>query len=217
METPIEMRPRAWFNADLKSRNYVVPGLIAVMMMMIAAMLTSLTVAREWEQGTMEQLISTPIRGPELVLGKLLPYMGIGLIDTGIAVGMGAVVFKVPMRGSGALLFAMAVVFLTGALSLGLLVSIVTRNQLMANQLASTVTLLPSIILSGFVFEISSMPAVVRWITYFVPAKYFISLLRGIYLKGIGLEILALQAALLLLFATAMVTLAMVKFRKKLV
>lgn len=217
MDPPLELRPRVWFNADLESRNYIVPGLIAVMMMMIAALLTSLTVAREWERGTMEQLISTPIQGPELILGKLLPYLAIGILDTALAVLMGQVLFHVPLRGSVALLFGMAAIFLAGTLSLGLLISIGTRSQLLASQLAAVATLLPSVLLSGFVFEIRSMPQAVQAFTYFVPARYFIALLRGIYLKGIGLEILAVQALLLALFGAAMVALANWKFKKKLV
>ena len=186
------------------------------MLMMIAAMLTSLTVAREWERGTMEQLISTPVQGRELILGKLLPYLAIGMLDTLLAVLMGWLVFHVPLRGSVALLFAMAAVFLTGGLSLGMLVSIITRNQLLASQLASFLTLLPSVLLSGFVFEISAMPRPIQLFTYLVPARYFLVLLRGIYLKGIGLEILAAEALLLAFFGAAMVILATRQFRKKL-
>lgn len=216
-DPPLELRPRVWFNEELESRNYIVPGLIAVMMMMIAAMLTSLTVAREWERGTMEQLISTPVKGPELILGKLLPYLAIGLLDTVIAVVMGRFVFGVPLRGSVALLFGAATVFLAGGLSLGILVSIVTRNQLLASQLAALLTLLPSVLLSGFVFEILSMPAPIRLFTYLIPARYFLDVLRGIYLKGIGLEILAGEVLLLIVFSGTMVVLATRKFRKKLV
>ena len=217
LDPPLEFRPRVWYNADLESRNYIVPGLIAVMLMMIAAMLTSLTVAREWERGTMEQLISTPVQGRELILGKLLPYLAIGMLDTLLAVLMGWLVFHVPLRGSVALLFAMAAVFLAGGLSLGMLVSIITRNQLLASQLASFLTLLPSVLLSGFVFEISAMPRPIQLFTYLVPARYFLVLLRGIYLKGIGLEILAAEALLLAFFGAAMVILATRQFRKKLV
>ena len=216
LDPPLELRPRVWYNADLESRNYIVPGLIAVMLMMIAAMLTSLTVAREWERGTMEQLISTPVQGRELILGKLLPYLAIGMLDTLLAVLMGWLVFHVPLRGSVALLFAMAAVFLAGGLSLGMLVSIITRNQLLASQLASFLTLLPSVLLSGFVFEISAMPRPIQLFTYLVPARYFLVLLRGIYLKGIGLEILGAEALLLAFFGAATVTLATRQFRKKL-
>ena len=216
-DPPLAFQPRVWFNPELQSRHYIVPGLIAVMMMMIAAMLTSLTVAREWERGTMEQLISTPVKGPELILGKLLPYLAVGILDTVIAVVMGRFVFDVPLRGSIPLLFAVATVFLVGGLSLGILVSTVTRNQLMASQLAALLTLLPSVLLSGFVFEILSMPAPIQLITYLIPARYFINVLRGIYLKGVGLEILAGETLLLVLFSGMMVILAMWKFRKKLV
>ena len=165
----------------------------------------------------MEQLISTPMKGPELILGKLLPYLVVGLLDALISVLMGRFVFHVPLRGNVALLFAVATVFLVGGLSLGLLVSIVTRNQLLASQLASLLTLLPSILLSGFVFEIFSMPKPIQLFTYLIPARYFLVILRGIYLKGIGLEVLAGEALLLVVFGAAMVVLATWKFRKKLV
>ena len=217
LDPPLELRPRIWFNPEMESRNYIVPGIIVVLMMMIAAMLTSLTVAREWERGTMEQLISTPVKGPELILGKLLPYLVVGLLDTLIAVLMGRFVFHVPLRGNVALLFAVATVFLVGGLSLGMLVSIVTRNQLLASQMASLLTLLPSILLSGFVFEIFSMPKPIQLFTYVIPARYFLVILRGIYLKGIGLEVFAGEALLLVVFGAAMVVLATWKFRKKLV
>jgi ABC-2 type transport system permease protein len=216
-DPPLEFRPRVWFNPELQSRYYIVPGIIAVMMMMIAALLTSLTVAREWERGTMEQLISTPVKGPELVLGKLLPYLAIGLLDTVIAVVMGRFLFDVPLRGSIPLLFAVATVFLAGGLSLGILVSTVTRNQLMASQLAALLTLLPSVLLSGFVFEISSMPVPIQAITYLIPARYFLNVLRGLYLKGAGLDILGGETLLLVLFSGMMVIFAVWKFRKKLV
>jgi ABC-2 type transport system permease protein len=215
--SPVEFRPRVWFNAELESRNYIIPGLIAVIMMVIAAMLTSLTVAREWERGTMEQLISTPIKGRELILGKLLPYFVIGLVDVLLAVLLGEFLFRVPLRGSVALLFAMAAIFLAGAMSLGILISIVARNQLLANQLAMVVTFVPSLLLSGFVFAISNMPKPLQLITYVIPARYFVALLKGIYLKGVGLEILAGEAALLTVFGAAMVFLANIKFEKKLV
>jgi ABC-2 type transport system permease protein len=217
VEEPLDFRPRVWFNADLESRNYIIPGLIAVIMMVIAALLTSLTVAREWERGTMEQLISTPVRGPELILGKLLPYFAIGMLDMTIAVLMGEFLFGVPLRGSVALLFGLAAIFLTGTLSLGLLVSIVSKNQFVANQVSMVVTFLPSFLLSGFVFSIASMPQALRLVTYLVPARYFVTILKGIYLKGVGLEILWFEAFLLVLFAVAVLVLANLRFKKKLV
>ncbi len=213
----LDFRPRVWFNADLESKNYIIPGLIAVIMMVIAALLTSLTVAREWERGTMEQLISTPVKGPELILGKLLPYFAIGMFDVLLVVLLGQFVFRVPLRGSVLLLFGMAAIFLAGTLSLGLLVSVVTKSQLLANQLAMVLTFVPSFLLSGFVFAISNMPRPMQWITYAVPARYFISMLKAIYLKGVGLQVLAGDAALLTVYSVAMVLLANLMFKKKLV
>ena len=200
---PLEVHPRVWFNTDLESRNFIIPGLISVIMMIIAALLTSLTVAREWEQGTMEQLVATPVTGPELVLGKLLPYFVVGMVDLSVAVAMGKYLFHVPMRGSLPLLFGIAAVFLVGALSLGMLFSVAARSQLPASQMAMAFTFLPSYLLSGFVFSIDSMPAAVRAVTYLVPSRYFVKVIKGIYLKGVGLGTLALDTALLLVFGAA--------------
>lgn len=215
LATAVEVRPRVWYNPDLESRNYIIPGLIAVIMMVIAALLTSLTVAREWERGTMEQLISTPVLGSELVLGKLLPYFAIGMLDVLLAVLMGEFLFHVPLRGNVALLFGMAALFLAGSLSLGLVISIVTKSQLLASQLAMVLTFLPSFLLSGFMYAISNMPPPIQLLTYLIPARYFVALLKGIYLKGIGMEILAAEAGLLALFGTVVMTVAIVKFKKK--
>ncbi|MFA5111148.1 MAG: ABC transporter permease [Desulfobaccales bacterium] len=215
-QPPADLRSRVWFNADLESKNYIIPGLIAVIMMVIAALLTSLTVAREWEQGTMEQLISTPVKGRELILGKLLPYFAIGMFDVLLAVLVGEFMFQVPLRGNVALLFAMAAIFLAGALSLGMVISIATKGQLLASQLAMVLTFLPSFLLSGFMYAISNMPQAIQIITYLIPAKYFVALLKGIYLKGVGLEILAVEAGLLTIFGAAMVLVANLKFRKTL-
>jgi ABC-2 type transport system permease protein len=213
---PLDVRPRVWFNEELESRNYIIPGLIAVIMMVIAAMLTSLTVAREWERGTMEQLISTPVKGPELILGKLMPYFAIGLCDVVVAVLMGEYVFHVPLRGNVALLFGTSVIFLTGALAMGILVSIVTKSQLLSSQVAVVATFLPAFLLSGFIFTIANMPWVIQMVTCLVPARYFVAILKGIYLKGVGLEILAGQVGLLAVYAGVMVLLANLKFKKKL-
>jgi len=216
LRDPLEVRPRVWFNADMESKNYIVPGLIAVIMMVIAALLTSLTVAKEWETGTMEQLISTPILARELVLGKLLPYFALGMLDVLLAVGMGEFLFQVPLRGSVALLFGMAAIFLAGALSMGMVISIVTKSQLLASQLAMVLTFLPSFLLSGFMYAIGNMPKSIQVVTYAIPARYFVTLLKGIYLKGTGLSILLGEAALLTAFGVTMVLLANRKFRKKL-
>ena len=214
---PVDYRPRVWFNPELESRYYIIPGQIAVIMMVIAALLTSLTVAREWERGTMEQLISTPVTGRELILGKLLPYFSIGMIDMVLAVLMGQYLFHVPLRGSVILLFASAAIFLVGTMALGILISVFAKNQLLANQLAMVLTFVPSFLLSGFVFPISNMPTVVQWITYLVPARYFITLLKAIYLKGAGISVLAGDGLLLVVYAISTILLAVGIFKKKLV
>jgi len=216
VEMPLEVRPRVWFNPDMESKNYIIPGLIAVIMMVIAALLTSLTVAGEWERGTMEQLVSTPVKGPELILGKLTPYFAIGMLDVLLAVLMGQFLFGVPLRGNVALLFGMAAIFMAGALSMGMLISILTKSQLLASQVAMTTTFIPAFLLSGFMVPIANMPVVIRGITYAIPARYFVALLHGIYLKGVGLEILAFEALLLTFYGAAMVLVANKKFQKKL-
>jgi ABC-2 type transport system permease protein len=216
IELPLDVRPRVWYNADLESRNFIVPGLIAVIMMVIAALLTSLTISREWERGTMEQLISTPVKGPELIVGKLVPYFAIGMFDVLVAVLMGEFLFHVPLRGSIPLLFGVAALFLVGVLSMGMLISIATKNQLLSSQLAMVLTFLPSFLLSGFVFAIPNMPLAIQAITHIVPARYFVALLKGIYLKGVGLEVLGGEVALLAAFTVVMFALAIRKLKKKL-
>jgi ABC-2 type transport system permease protein len=211
----LEIRPRVWFNADMISKNYIFPGLIAVIMMVITALLTSLTMAREWETGTMEQLISTPLKGPELILGKLIPYFAIGILDLVLSVLVGQFIFDIPLHGSLWLLFGMSVVFLTGALSLGMLISIIAKSQRLASQIAMVVTMLPAFLLSGFIFPIDNMPLVIQGITHIVTARYFVTILRGIYLKDVGLDILAGEAAFLAVFGGVVITLAIGKFRKK--
>ena len=216
LRIPLDIRPRVWFNEDLESRNYIIPGLIAIVMMVIATMLTSMTVAREWEQGTMEQLISTPVKPGELILGKLLPYFAIGMADLVIAVLMAEYVFHVPLRGNVALLFGLSSLFLIGALAMGILMSIVTKSQLLAGQMAVLTTFLPGFLLSGFIFTIANMPQAIQAVTYLISARYYVTILKGIYLKGVGLEILGIQAVFLLVYAVVMVVLARVKLKKKL-
>jgi ABC-2 type transport system permease protein len=213
----INLRPRAWFNPEMQSKNFIIPGLIAVIMNVIAALLTSLTVAREWENGTMEQLISTPVKGPELIFGKLLPYFAIGMADVSVAVLMGKYLFGVPLRGNAALVFVMAAIFLTGVLSVGMLLSVVTRSQLLSSQGAMIVTYLPALLLSGLMFSITNMPKALQVISYLFPARYLVKLLRSIYLKGLGLEFLVPEALLLTVFGIAVIALANVKFKKRLV
>jgi ABC-2 type transport system permease protein len=213
---PLDLRPRVWFNADLESKNFIIPGLIAVIMGLIAALLTSLTIAREWERGTMEQLISTPVKASELVIGKLLPYFFIGMTDVLIAVLMAVFLFHVPLRGSVTLLFATAALFIVGTLAQGLLISILARGQLLASQIAMVSTFLPAFLLSGFMFAIPNMPVAVQAITYIVPARYFVALVKGIYLRGVGLSVLWADAVFLAVFAAVVLALAVLKFKKRL-
>ena len=208
LKQPVELRQRSWYNPGLRSQNVLIPGIIALVMIVVAALLTSTTVAKEWEMGTMEQLISTPLRGPELIFGKVFPYFCIGLIDVSLAVLMGKWIFDVPIVGNAGLLFLMSSIFLTGALFFGLTLSIRLKSQVLANQLAIIVGFLPTLILSGFVFAIENMPVPLQFLTYIVPARYFIAILRGIYLKGIGLEILWLDALFLTIYALIMMVAA---------
>ncbi|MBF0376463.1 MAG: ABC transporter permease [Desulfamplus sp.] len=213
---PIELVQRSWYNPDLRSQNVLVPGIIALVMIVVAAMLTSVTIAREWETGTMEQLISTPLRGPELIIGKVIPYFIIGMTDVAIAVAMGKWIFRVPIVGNAGLLFAMSALFLTGALFFGITLSITLKSQVLASQIAIVAGFLPTLILSGFVFAIENMPIPIQCITFIVPARYFIAILRGIYLKGIGLEILWVDALFLGVYTLIMIVRAHKKFQFKL-
>jgi drug efflux transport system permease protein len=202
MPAAVQSNLRVWYNSELKSKNYIVPGLIAVILMIISAMLTSLTIAREWEMGTMEQLLSTPLRPAELVLGKMSAYFTLGLADALIAVAIGVGLFGVPLRGNVALLFTSTCVFLFGALCWGILISAITRSQLLAYQIGIISSFLPAFLLSGFVFSIENMPAVVQVVTYIVPARYFVTLLKGIFLKGIGVSLLWTELVFLLAYCT---------------
>jgi drug efflux transport system permease protein len=213
---PLTAESRVWYNEELLSRNMIVPGLVAVVMMIIASMLTSLTIAREWERGTMEQLAATPVTRLEVVLGKLLPYVAIGLVDVVLSSLLGVFVFRVPFRGSPVLLLALSFLFLVGAQGLGMFISATARSQVLATQLAMVVTYLPSILLSGFMFSISSMPWPLRLASYLVPARYFLVVTRGIFLKGVGIEVLRTQGLLMLVFGVVGLALAALKFRKEL-
>ena len=211
---PLEAKPRIWFNQNMQAKNYIIPGLIAVIMMVIAALLTSLTVAREWENGTMEQLLTTPLQPRELILGKLVPYFAIGMFDVLLAVLIGEFLFQVPLRGNGALVFCMAALFLPGALTMGMLAGIITRSQLVASQLAMVLTFLPSFLLSGFMYSIANMPPFLQGLTYVVPARFFVAILKRIYLKGAGLEMLIMEAAGLVIFAVVLIVVANIKLKK---
>jgi ABC-2 type transport system permease protein len=184
---PVEGRIRVWFNEDLESRNFIVPGIIAIIIMIVGAMLTSLVVAREYENGTMETIRSLPVPAAEFLIGKAIPYFIIGLIDVLVAILMGQLLFGVVMKSSFWLMILASSLYLGVALSLGLLISSVTQSQLVANQLAVLITYLPSLLLSNFVFPVENMPGVLQMVTRIVPATYFIDILNGLYLRNLGL------------------------------
>lgn len=214
--TPVEIRPRAWYNPDMESRLFIIPGVMAVVLMIIAGLLTPLSVAREWETGTMEQLISTPVSRAELVLGKLAPYFAIGMLDVVLTLFASRFLFAVPMRGTPLLLLAIAAVYLAAGLGLGIFLSIVTRNQLLASQAAMVATFLPAMLLSGFISPISQMPGFVQAITRAFPARYFVTVLKGIQLKGLGFQALHAEILVLLVFAACFISLSIFLFRKNL-
>jgi ABC-2 type transport system permease protein len=216
LKPTVEPRLRVWYNSELESRNYIVPGLIAVILMIIASLLTSLTIAREWETGSMEQLLSTPLRPHELVLGKMAAYFVLGLIDTISTITLGVFVFGVPLRGNPLMVLFTASVFLIGALFWGIFLSATARTQLLAYQLGMITSFLPAFLLSGFVFAIENMPLVIQAISYVFPSRYFITILKGVFLKGIGLDVLWVETAFLFAYALIVFILATRKARQRL-
>jgi ABC-2 type transport system permease protein len=206
---------RIWYNADMKSKNYIVPGLIAVIIMIIAALLTSLTIAREWEMGTMEQLLSTPLRPAEIVLGKMGAFFVLGVIDMLLAIVVGVSVFRVPLRGDLLFLAVTSGIFLIGALCWGILISAAVRSQLVAYQLGALTSFLPAFLLSGFIFDIGNMPTVIQWVSMIFPARYFVTILKGVFLRGVGAQVLWVEAVLLLLYAAIVFLVATRKLTQK--
>jgi ABC-2 type transport system permease protein len=186
---PIRADPRIWFNAELKSRNVLLPGSIAVIMSLIGTLLTALVVAREWERGTMEAIMSTPLRMSEMLLGKLVPYFFLGLGSMALCVTLSLILFEVPFRGSFLILLTATSLFLLAALGQGLLISTVTRNQFVASQISIMVGFLPAFMLSGFIFEINSMPWPIQVITYVLPPRYFVTILQSSFLSGTPWEL----------------------------
>jgi ABC-2 type transport system permease protein len=184
LNIPVDLQPRVWFNSELRSRNFLVPGLIAIIMTLIGAMLTALVMAREWERGTMEALMVTPVTIRELLLGKLIPYFILGMGSMALSVAMALFLFHVPLRGSLWLLTLASALFLLVALAMGMLISILAKNQFVAGQAALVVTFLPAFILSGFLFDIDSMPVVVQLLTHVIAARYFVAILQTIFMAG---------------------------------
>lgn len=213
---PLEVRVRTLFNPAGRSALFLVPGLAAYLLAMVAVLMTALTVAREWERGSMEQLFATPVGRMEIVVGKLLPYLLIGLLQVLLVLTVGAWVFDVPMRGSLGVLGLGALLFLVGMLGQGLLISVLTRNQMVATQVATMTSVLPSMLLSGFIFPIENLPLPLRVLSTLIPARYFVSTLRGVLLRGNGLSVLWPQLLALTLFAALMLAVAMGRFRRRL-
>jgi drug efflux transport system permease protein len=213
---PVVAEGRVWYNETLDSASMIVPGLIAVIMSIISAMLTSLTVSREWERGTMEQLAATPVSRTEVILGKLVPYLVIGLIDVAIAVLLGIFVFDVPFRGNLLTFTLGTVVFLIGVLGLGTLLSTGLKSQLLASQAAIFATYLPALLFSGFMYTISNMPTALQWISRIVPARYYVSFTRGVFLKGNGLDVLWPAIFGLAIYACITIAMSVKNFKKEL-
>jgi ABC-2 type transport system permease protein len=211
----LQVRPRVWYNPDLRSAYFMIPGLIGTILQFLTTMLTALAIVRERERGTIEQLIVTPVRAGELMVGKLIPYIGIGLFDSAAILAMGHFWFEVPIRGSLVLLFALLTLFLMTALGIGLFISTVSKTQQEA-MLLTFMTLLPTIFLSGFFFPIEAMPNWLQAISYAVPLRYLLVILRGIVLKGVGLGALREQVIALLIFGPAILGLATTRFSKRL-
>jgi ABC-2 type transport system permease protein len=207
---------RVWFNEDLDSRNFIIPGLVAIIMALVGAQLTSLTISREWERGTMELLISTPVKASEVMIGKLLPYIALGWIDAGFCLIMATMWFNVPFRGTIFTLFITTTLFLVVVLGIGYLLSVLIRSQIGASQLALLLTMLPTTLLSGYVFPIDQMPAIVQNLTYLVYSRYYVTIVKSIFLKGSDIPALALPIFFLFVYATAVVVLAARAFRKSL-
>ncbi len=214
--TPIRVETRTWYNEDLESSAFIVPGVLALVMSVIGAFLTSLTIAREWERGTMEQLISTPVTPFEIMFGKLVPYFVIGMIDVMVCALIALYWFHVPFRGSFATLLISSVMFMIVVLSMGFFISVIAKSQLAASQLALLATFLPAFLLSGFLFAIEQMPTVLQWITHILPARYYVSVLKKIFLKGSPAALLYADLIPLAIFTVLLALLATHSFQKKL-
>jgi ABC-2 type transport system permease protein len=207
---------RVWFNPQLESQHFMIPGILALVLLVVTTNLSSMAIVREKEIGTLEQLNVTPIARWELIAGKLLPYALLGMVDVLIVVAVAVGWFEVPLRGSLALLLALCLVYLLTTLGLGLFVSTISSTQQQAMMTSSFFFLIPMVFLSGFVFPIENMPAVIQPVTYLIPLRYFLVILRGIFLKGVGLDVLWKDAALLLAWGIGILTLATLRSRKRL-
>jgi ABC-2 type transport system permease protein len=213
---PVSVRDRMWFNEANDSHYFLVPGLVVLVMTLIGAMLTSLVMAREWERGTLEALFVTPVRADEILLGKTIPYFALGMIGLALCLLSAKFLFHVPMRGSVAVLAGVSMLYLLVALGIGLFISSATKSQFVASQVTLLVTFLPAFMLSGFLFDVRSMPAAVRLITYVLPARYYVALLQTLFLAGDVWEVILPNAAALAGMAVILLLLARSVTRKKL-
>lgn len=216
LKPPVEGRPRIWFNEELESKNYFIPGLVAVIMSIIGVLLTGQVIVREWERGTMELLISTPVRKEELIIGKLFPYFFLALLDLSLAVLMGTWVFEVPFRGSLFLLLLLSCIYILVALALGMTISTIAKTQILANQMAMVIGFLPTFLLSGFTFVIANMPFWLQLITYGIAPRYYVTILKEIFLKGADLPFLWTETLVLIGLAMAGIWVATKSFKKEL-
>ena len=213
---PVSVETRTWYNEDLESSAFIVPGVLALVMSVIGAFLTSLTIAREWERGTMEQLISTPVTLAEIMLGKLVPYFAIGMFDVILCAIIAIYWFYVPFRGSFVTLLVSSAMFMVVVLSLGFFISVIAKSQFAASQIALLVTFLPAFLLSGFLFAIEQMPVALQWITRILPARYYVSVLKKIFLKGTPTAMLYADLVPLAVFSIVLGLLATGAFHKRL-
>jgi ABC-2 type transport system permease protein len=209
----VDLRTRAWFNQNLESRNYFVPGVMALLVMLVSLMLTGMAIVREKEAGTIEQIMVTPIRPLEFVLGKFAPFIVIGFIDVALVTLIGVYWFEIPIRGSFGLLLLGTTCFLLTALGIGLFISTVSSTQQQA-MMTTFFFFFPAMLLSGFIYPIANMPDVVQWLTYVDPLRYFLVIIRGVFLKGVGFDILWPQIAALLALGLVVMALAIARFRK---
>jgi ABC-2 type transport system permease protein len=213
---PVSVQTRTWYNEDLESSSFIIPGVLALVMSVIGAFLTSLTIAREWERGSMEQLISTPVTAMEIMLGKLAPYFVLGMFDVAVCAVIAISWFQVPFRGSYITLAVSSALFMIVVLSLGFLISVLAKNQFAASQIALLITFLPAFLLSGFLFSIEQMPIVLQWITRILPARYYVSVLKKIFLKGTPTSMLYADLIPLTVFAFILAIAATRSFHKRL-
>jgi drug efflux transport system permease protein len=213
---PIKIDARTWFNEDLESRAFIVPGVIAIVMAVIGTFLTSLTISREWERGTMEQLVSTPVTALEVIVGKLIPYFVIGLVATAMCSAIGVFWFEIPFRGSVGTLFLASFLFLAVVLGMGFWISAAARSQLVASQIAIVATFMPAFLLSGFIFPIDQMPVVLRAITYIVPARYYDTIMKSVFLKGLAVSTMTNEFAALVIYSAIVAVMAVRSFHKSL-